>query len=86
MVVTPPERAPVRTNSLPNVDRNPVSAVRYVLPVQRAETINKINLRRTKTIVAPKSIQIHADNAKSHWINNQLMKRQDEFVEWKQPT
>ncbi|KAI8092448.1 Endonuclease/exonuclease/phosphatase [Gilbertella persicaria] len=78
----------VRSNSLPITDdlNNPASSIRYVLPLQRAETIAKINLKRTRTVNAPKEKKITFEKAKDHWINAQLMKREDEFVQWQKAT
>ncbi|KAI8334874.1 Endonuclease/exonuclease/phosphatase [Blakeslea trispora] len=77
-------KKPLRSNSLP--DENSPSALRYVLPLQRAETIAKINLKRTRTINAPKEKKIAFEKAKDHWINAQLMKREDDFVQWQDTT
>lgn len=76
------EKKPVRSNSLPIDDENPTSALRYVLPLQRAETIAKINLKRTRTVNVARERKIKLEDAKKHWINNQLMNREDEFVNW----
>ncbi|OBZ82545.1 Type II inositol 1,4,5-trisphosphate 5-phosphatase [Choanephora cucurbitarum] len=74
---------PTRSNSVPN---DSSSALRYVLPLQRAETIAKINLKRTRTITAPKERKIAFEKAKDHWINAQLMKRENDFVQWQRTT
>ncbi|KAG2235121.1 hypothetical protein INT48_006502 [Thamnidium elegans] len=76
------EKRPIRANSLPIDDENPTSALRYVLPLQRAETIAKINLKRTRTVNVARERKIKLEDAKKHWINNQLMNREDEFVKW----
>lgn len=77
---------PARSNSLPINDDTPASALRYVLPIQRAETIAQINLKRTRTISAVKERGVSLEDAKDHWINDQLMKREDEFVTWEMTT
>lgn len=79
---------PIRSNSLPATDdlTSSPSALRYVLPIQRAETIAKINLKRTRTVNAPKERKITFEAAKDHWINAQLMKKEDEFVQWQKTT
>lgn len=76
-----------RSNSSPALDDNsPASALRYVLPIQRAETIAKINLKRTRTVSVAKERKITMEDAKDHWINDQLMKKEDEFVNWEKTT
>lgn len=82
------KKKPTRSNSLPNTDdeSNSPSALRYVLPIQRAETIAKINLKRTRTVNAPRERKITFESAKDHWINAQLMKKEDEFVQWQKTT
>lgn len=81
------QQTPARSNSLPFIDdTTPASALRYVMPIQRAETIAQINLKRTRTISAAKERRINLEDAKNHWINDQLMKRQDEFVTWEKTT
>lgn len=77
-----PSKTPVRANSLPTVDDNPASALRFVLPIQRAETIANITLKRARTVNVARERKIRLEDAKRHWINDQLMKRQDEFVTW----
>lgn len=77
---------PVRSNSLPLNDDNPASTLKYVLPIQRAETLSQINLKRTRTISAAKERGVSLEGAKDHWINDQLMKREDEFVTWEKTT
>ncbi|KAI9486626.1 MAG: Endonuclease/exonuclease/phosphatase [Benjaminiella poitrasii] len=78
------QKKPVRSNSVPVRDDtyDPANTLRYVLPIQRAETIAKINLKRTRTINAPKARKITFEDAKNHWINAQLIKKEDEFVNW----
>ncbi|KAG2196876.1 hypothetical protein INT46_006055 [Mucor plumbeus] len=78
----PKKSPPSRANSLPATDDLGASCIRYVLPLQRAETIAKINLKRTRTVKAPKERKITFEAAKDHWINAQLMKKEDEFVNW----
>lgn len=78
----PKKSPPARANSLPVSDDLGDSSLRYVLPLQRAETIAKINLKRTRTVNEPKERRITFEAAKDHWINAQLMKREDEFVRW----
>ncbi|KAI8638811.1 hypothetical protein BD408DRAFT_11558 [Parasitella parasitica] len=73
---------PSRANSLPTIDDLGASSLRYVLPLQRADTIAKINLKRTRTVNAPKECRITFEAAKHHWINAQLMNKEDEFVNW----
>ncbi|KAI8983782.1 hypothetical protein BDB01DRAFT_114973 [Pilobolus umbonatus] len=69
----------------PPHDKEP-GVLRYVMPLQRAETINKINLRRNRTTITPKEPLISLDTARDHWINKQMMKKEDDFVEWKETT
>lgn len=80
------KQTPTRSNSLPFIDDTPASALRYVMPIQRAETIAQINLKRTRTISAARERGINLEDAKNHWINDQLMKKQDEFVTWEKTT
>ncbi|CEG64842.1 hypothetical protein RMATCC62417_01751 [Rhizopus microsporus] len=76
----------VRSNSLPLRD-GPDSALKYVLPLQRAETIEKINMKRTRSILSTtKERRITLKDAKDHWINSQLMKKENEFVHWEKAT
>lgn len=78
----PKKSQPPRANSLPTTDDLGASSLRYVLPLQRAETIAKINLKRTRTVREPRERGITFEAAKDHWINAQLMKKEDEFVNW----
>ncbi|KAI8973493.1 Endonuclease/exonuclease/phosphatase [Mycotypha africana] len=71
----------VRSNSTPTIAGDK-SALRYVMPIERSETLAKINLKRTRTVAAPKSPKITFEAAKDHWINAQLMKRENDFVDW----
>ena len=80
------DNKPVRANSLPVTDDTPASALRYVMPIQRAETIAQINLKRTRTISAARERDINIEDAKDHWINDQLMKKEQEFVNWEKAT
>jgi hypothetical protein len=56
--------------------------LRRVLPLQRQETIENINLKRTRTVNAVKQRSLTLDGAKEHYLNAQLKKKENEFVEW----
>lgn len=76
-----------RSSSSPALDDDASpSALRYVLPIQRAETIAKINLKRTRTVNVARERRITMEDAKDHWINDKLMKKEDEFVNWQKST
>ncbi|CAO3658084.1 unnamed protein product [Rhizopus stolonifer] len=72
-----------RYNTFPT---NEQSALRYVLPLKREDTIAKINLKRTRTVMTAKEKNITLREAKDHWINSQLMKREQEFVHLEKTT
>jgi hypothetical protein len=62
------------------------SALRYVLPLQRQDTMAKINLKRTRTVVTRNERILTLEAAKQHYLNAQLKEREDEFVDWKKIT
>lgn len=70
-----------RSNSLP-ISEEANSALKYVLPLKREDTIEKIQLKRTRTVATTRERKITLKDAKDHWINSQLMKKEDEFVHW----
>ena len=62
------------------------SALSYVLPAQRTDSVKFVKLRRAGTRAASKIVN-NNDNtstiaAKQHWVNARLMDREDEFVNW----
>jgi hypothetical protein len=59
------------------------TAISHVLPLQRAQTIANIQLRRTMTTAsALKKRSVESNNAKNHWINARLQDQEDSFVNW----
>ncbi|KAI8339909.1 Endonuclease/exonuclease/phosphatase [Chlamydoabsidia padenii] len=59
------------------------SAISHVLPLQRAQTIANIQLRRTMTAASTvKKRMIESNNAKKHWVNARLQDQEDSFVNW----
>ncbi|KAG0165854.1 hypothetical protein DFQ30_007914 [Apophysomyces sp. BC1015] len=68
-----------RAKTLPS--RNP-SAIPYVLPVQRQDTMALINLRRAGSVLTKKMREITLTGAKKHWVNARLKDQEDKFVTW----
>lgn len=65
---------------------NSTSTLRYVLPIERAETLASINLKRSRSVAKPKQRLINYKAAKDHYINAQLMKKEGSFVSWEKAT
>ncbi|KAI9259045.1 hypothetical protein BY458DRAFT_278408 [Sporodiniella umbellata] len=81
---TQPNKSPVRSNTAPVEEIS--NALRYVMPLQREDTLAKIQLKRTRTLPASRERKMTLREAKDHWVNAQLMGREDEFVTWEPVT
>ncbi|KAF7729407.1 hypothetical protein EC973_004386 [Apophysomyces ossiformis] len=68
-----------RAKTLPS--RQP-SAIPYVLPIQRQDTMALINLRRAGSVLTRKMKELTLTGAKKHWVNARLKDQEDKFVSW----
>lgn len=68
-----------RAKTVPS--RHP-SALPYVLPLERQESIALLNLRRAGSVMTKKFREISLRGAKKHWVNARLKDQEDKFVTW----